>query len=180
MLATVLLVAYFSNAVFALLFLILENQPPVLKTPLKHVAVLYDQVTIPLQAGDPEGTPVAIMCKSCPTGAQVTKEKKLKYRVMTEGVKRFALVLKDKGGSSTAAVLVLDVCACRNGGRCILKGPDSYTCSCHRCYTGKHCETELTARDDPECDPSELYASMSLIVFVLTKQIQKCNLQFSI
>ena len=139
-----------------MLFLMLENQSPVLKTPLKHVAVLYELVTIPLQTSDPEGTPVTITCKSCPAGTQVIHEKKLKYRVMTVGVRRFELVLKDKSGGSTTATLALDVCACQNGGSCILKGSDSYTCSCHRCYTGKHCERELTARDDPECDPSEL------------------------
>ena len=116
----------------------LENRSPVLKTPLKHVAVLYDLVTIPLQVSDPEGTSVTITCKSCPTAIQVTPEKKLKYRVMTEGVKRFELVLKDKSGASTTATLVLDVCICQNSGSCILKGSDSYTCSCHRCYTGKH------------------------------------------
>ena len=145
-----------------------------LKTPLIHIAVLYDLVTIPLQASDPEGTPVAMACKSCPAGAQVTPTKELKYRVMTEGLKRFELVLNDKSGASTTATLVLDVCSCQNGGSCTLKGSDGYTCSCHRCYTGKHCETELTA-----WDPSELYASKSLLPSINSTnlpQIPKCYL----
>lgn len=125
-----------------------ENHPPNVTSKTDYYVVYGELLELPLEVSDPEGMPVTVsLGEGSPQGAVVLNNALL-WNVTTNKTTHFFFKATDAchASSTLNITITVNVCQCKNNGRCIPRNPRGqgfYSCGCAPGFTGPECDTEI-------------------------------------
>ena len=132
------------------------NERPKVPSATKYYVVYDETLELPLNVTDPEGMPVTIaLIEGSPKEALI-KDNILIWRVRTNKTTQFIFKATDacKASSTFKITITVNVCPCKNKGRCIPlqpRGQGLYSCRCAPGFTGNSCEDEIDECQSHPC-----------------------------
>ena len=132
------------------------NHPPNITSKTNYFVVYGERLELPIEAIDPEGMPVSISLMDGSPKEALVQSNILIWNVATNKTKHFFLKATDacQASSTLNITITVNVCPCKNNGRCIPQNPrgeGSYLCNCASGFTGRYCETEINECQSYPC-----------------------------
>lgn len=132
------------------------NNPPNVTSLTNYYVVYGEKLELPIEASDPEGMPVTVsLIEGSQNGALVEKNA-LHWNVNTSKTTHFFFKVTDacQATSTLNITITINVCQCKNNGRCIPQTPRGrgfYSCHCESGFTGQYCDSEINECESYPC-----------------------------
>ncbi|XP_072859345.2 von Willebrand factor D and EGF domain-containing protein [Pogona vitticeps] len=138
-----------------------NNQPPVFQNTQGNLLAFYgENFVYQFTAMDPEGSAVAFLLNSGPSGASLFPTGLLIWNVLSKSTQTFAFTITDDCNAETKITMEVHVkpCDCLNGGSCVadtnfLPGSGKFLCVCLPGFGGRLCQEDPDECKTQPCFP---------------------------